>query len=114
MVRHGESEGNATRTFTLSDEVPLTDLGRTQARSTAEILRGRFAPVRLISSPFRRARQTADEIASILGLPIEIEPDVREQHPGELRGRPYGEALGSPGFAAPPPAGSGVPPEARP
>jgi len=28
MVRHGESEGNRDRRFTISPEVPLTDLGR--------------------------------------------------------------------------------------
>ncbi len=63
LVRHGESEGNAARTFSPSTQVPLTERGRRQAAATAEILRGRFAPVRLVTSSFRRAHQTADGLA---------------------------------------------------
>jgi probable phosphoglycerate mutase len=99
LVRHGESEGNATRTFTHSPEVPLTDSGREQARRSGEILRDRFRPVRLISSPFRRAHQTAEIIGEVLSLPVEIEQDVREQHLGDLHGKPYEAAYESPGLA---------------
>jgi broad specificity phosphatase PhoE len=99
LVRHGESEGNATRTFTHSPEVPLTDPGREQARRSGEVLRDRFQVVRLISSPFRRAHQTAEIISAVLSLPIEVEEDVREQHLGELHGQPYESALASPGFS---------------
>ncbi len=98
LVRHGESVGNATETFTDSPEVPLTELGCAQARESAETLRKRFRPVRLISSPFRRAHQTAEIIAEALALPVEVEPDVREQNLGDLQGQPYELALHSPGF----------------
>jgi probable phosphoglycerate mutase len=99
LARHGESVGNATRTFTDSPEVTLTDLGRAQARRSAEILKERFSPVHLISSPYRRARDTAEIISSVLDLAIEVEPAVREQSYGELRGQPYEVARTSPGFA---------------
>ncbi len=61
-------------------------------------LRARFAPVGIVSSPFTRAHQTAEIIASTLELPIEIEPEVREQFLGELHGQPYDAALATPGF----------------
>ena len=98
LVRHGESVGNASRQFTVTDEAGLTDLGRLQAVRAAEVLRTRFRPARLIASPFRRARDTAELIAARLGLSVELDAAVREQHFGELRGRPYEAALELPGF----------------
>ncbi len=98
LVRHGESEGNALRRFTDSEQVPLTPKGREQAERAAALLRARFAPVGIVSSPFTRAHQTAEIIASTLELPIEIEPEVREQFLGELHGQPYDAALATPGF----------------
>jgi broad specificity phosphatase PhoE len=98
LVRHGESVGNASRRFTVTDEAELTDLGRAQARTTAGVLQTRFAPTRLVASPFRRARDTAEVIATYLGLTVEVEVGVREQYFGELRGQPYEAALETPGF----------------
>jgi broad specificity phosphatase PhoE len=98
LVRHGESVGNATQTFTDSPEAPLTEFGRVQARESGEILRRQFQPIRLISSPFRRAYESAEIIAEELSLPIEVEPDVREQYLGDLHGQPYEAARRSPGF----------------
>lgn len=92
LVRHGESEGNATRTFTATPEVPITELGRRQARAAGQLIAERYAPVRLVASSFRRAVQTAQLIGEVLGLEPEIEPDVREQDLGELHGKPYESA----------------------
>src|ERR1700680_1337130 len=89
MVRHGESEGNRDRRFTISAEVPLTELGRQQAREAAERIAKRFAPDRIISSPYRRARQTSEIIASELGLPIEVVHDLHERDLGVLKGESY-------------------------
>jgi broad specificity phosphatase PhoE len=98
FVRHGESEGNRDRRFTHSTEVPLTDVGRAQARAAAVRIRRRFAPARVIASPYARARETGEIIAVILGLPFGIEPEVREQHMGRLMGQPYDAALSDPSF----------------
>jgi broad specificity phosphatase PhoE len=89
LIRHGESEGNRDRVFTRTPEVPLTPVGRTQARATAELVRGRFAPALLVSSPFIRARQTAEIIGEVLGLPLAIEEDLRERSYGDYAGLPY-------------------------
>lgn len=100
LVRHGESQANASRRFTESDLNPLSLVGREQAARTATLLRERFAPVRIVSSPFARARETAAILSSALGFaePIEFEPALREQHLGELHGQPFDAALRTPGF----------------
>jgi probable phosphoglycerate mutase len=102
LVRHGESQGNAERRFTGSRHVPLTKLGRDQGRQAAVFLRQFYAPVRLVSSPFHRALETAQLIGRHLELPIEIEQDVREQHLGRLHGKPYEAAEKTPGYGVVP------------
>ena len=89
LIRHGESEGNRDRRFTLSPEVPLTELGRQQARAAARRIAKRFTPERIISSPYLRARQTSDIIASELELPIEVVHNLHERDLGILKGQSY-------------------------
>ena len=89
LIRHGESEGNRDRVFTYTNDVPITSVGRVQARATAEFVRARFQPTLLVSSPFTRARQTAEVIAEVLELPIVIEDDLRERSYGDYAGQPY-------------------------
>lgn len=98
LVRHGESEGNATRTFTGSTEVPLTDLGRVQARRAADVLARQFAPGLVVTSPYARARQTAEIIAAALSLELVVEADFHEQWLGDLRGMPYDAVGRDPAF----------------
>ena len=89
LIRHGESEGNRDRIFTLTPAVPLTDRGREQVRAAAAWIATRYVPRRIVASPFVRAQQTAEELAAILGVPVEIEPDLRERSYGALAGQPY-------------------------
>jgi broad specificity phosphatase PhoE len=92
LVRHGESEGNRDRTFTQNPDVPLTPHGREQAHAAAGRIAKRYEPMRLVASPFARARETAEIIGARLGVPLEIEPALREQSFGVFAGQPY-EAL---------------------
>ncbi|MFY7960483.1 MAG: histidine phosphatase family protein [Elsteraceae bacterium] len=82
LVRHGQSEFNLHYSQTKIDpgieDPKLTPLGAAQARSTAEALVG-HAPRRILSSPYHRALETAEIIASHLGLPIDIDPIVGER-----------------------------------
>jgi len=89
MVRHGESEGNRDRRFTISSEVPLTELGRRQAYQAAGRIAQKFKPHLIISSPFARARQTSEIIAAELRLPIEIVHELHERDLGALKGHSY-------------------------
>jgi broad specificity phosphatase PhoE len=102
MVRHGESEGNRDRRFTISSEVSLTELGRRQAHEAAKRIARLFRPERVISSPFTRARQTSEIIVSELKLPIEIVHDLHERDLGSLKGHSYDDlrelARNDPGY----------------
>jgi broad specificity phosphatase PhoE len=92
MVRHGESEGNRDRRFTLTSDTPLTERGQQQARHAARRIARLFQPEIVISSPFVRARRTSEIISEELGLPIEIVHDLHERDLGCLKGQSY-EAL---------------------
>ena len=89
LVRHGESEGNRVRRFTTSPEVPLTELGRSQALKAAGTIARLFRPQLIMTSHFARACQTADIISRQTGLAIEIDPELRERSFGSLAGHPY-------------------------
>lgn len=89
MVRHGESEGNRERRFTISSEVGLTELGVRQAHEVARRIAQLFTPRIVVSSPFRRARQTSEIIASELNLRIETVHDLHERDLGSLKGHSY-------------------------
>jgi broad specificity phosphatase PhoE len=91
MVRHGESESNRSRIFAGSGEVPLTEVGRKQARELAARIGLRFKPRRVASSRFKRALQTAEIIAAALELPLEVVDGLEERNLGYLRGRPWAE-----------------------
>jgi len=94
LVRHAESEGNRAQVFAPTPAVPLTDLGRTQARATAEWIAARHTPEQIVSSPFTRARQTAELMADVLGVPVAVEEDLRERSYGQLAGQPYASPRG--------------------
>jgi len=89
LVRHAESEGNRDRIFTPTSEVPITLEGHEQARAAAAWIAAGYAPVAIVSSPFRRARQTAAIVAEHLGVPVSVEDDLRERSYGSLAGQPY-------------------------
>src|SRR2546427_2251070 len=98
LIRHGESEGNRDRVFCRTPDVPLTEEGRCQARAAGGWIAERFAPVRIVTSPFARARQTADILAGVLGLAVVVEPGLRERSYGELAGQPYGAVPAHPHY----------------
>lgn len=89
MIRHGESEGNRDRRFTLTTDTPLTELGREQARRAGRRIARLFTPEVIVSSPFARARQTSAIIAEELSLPITIVHDLHERDLGCLKGQSY-------------------------
>lgn len=91
LVRHGESVGNFEKRFSPDPHIELTERGVEQARAAGRWIRARFAPVAVVSSPFRRAQRTARLIADEIGFagPIQTEHDLRERDIGELAGRPY-------------------------
>jgi broad specificity phosphatase PhoE len=89
-ARHGRSVANLTKTLSYRVfDADLTDVGRRQAQDLAErLVAGGDRIGRLVCSPLRRARQTADIVGRRLGLPVAMElDDLREVNVGELDGR---------------------------
>ncbi len=69
FVRHGESQANAQKRIAKPDS-PLTEKGKQQAQKTAsELINKKIT--KILCSPFLRAQQTAEIIASELGIPID-------------------------------------------
>jgi ribonuclease H / adenosylcobalamin/alpha-ribazole phosphatase len=90
LVRHGESEGNVSRVLTTTPLIlPLTPLGREQAREAAAVIQTIAHSRIIIASPYARARDTGDIIAKELNLPFEIRAGLHERETGEFAGRPY-------------------------
>jgi broad specificity phosphatase PhoE len=83
LLRHGQSEFNLHFTATRRDpgihDPKLTELGHAQAEAAAEALAGERI-TRIIVSPYTRALQTAAPVARRLGLPVFINPVVRERY----------------------------------
>lgn len=83
LVRHGETEWSASGQHTSRTDLPLTERGRGLARDLGRHLAPRsFADV--LSSPLRRARETA-ELAGFEDR-LSIDEDLREWDYGEYEG----------------------------
>ena len=83
LVRHGQSEWNASRRLQGQADIALSDLGRAQADALAPLVAG-FAPDLVITSDLRRARETAER----LGYPDAVpEPGLREISVGAWEGQ---------------------------
>ena len=91
LVRHGETAWNRELRFQGQIDVPLNDLGLTQAHRLADRLRvewhsGFDKPLRLFSSDLQRAHQTAAALGQALDLPVTTHAPLREQHFGLFEG----------------------------
>lgn len=85
LARHGETDWNAQRRWQGHDDPPLNERGRAQARELAHMLvREQIAA--LYASDLRRARETAEIVASHLDLEIRLAPELRELSVGSWSG----------------------------
>lgn len=101
LVRHGESAGNRDRIFASDPHsLPLTELGYAQAAAVARLIGARFNAELIVSSPYLRARETAQVIADVLKLPLEVEPDLYEREVGAHRGLSYDSLASAPDYDA--------------
>lgn len=99
LMRHGETEHTAQKRFSGSDgaDPPLTSEGERQAHATAERLvrAGTVGAIdaidAIVSSPMRRARQSADIVAAALGKEVREAADVRECAFGEWEGLTFSQ-----------------------
>lgn len=82
LVRHGQSHFNVHFGATREDpgivDPTITDLGAEQIRTAAEQLSRREIRA-IVASPYTRTLESAEIIAREMGLPVSIEPLVRER-----------------------------------
>ena len=89
LIRHGQGVCNVERRVEgVAQCRGLSDLGRRQIERLANRLRTEhFAPDVIVSSPIRRARETAEIIASAIGRSVDLfDADIEEVRPGEAEG----------------------------
>ena len=90
LLRHGQSQWNLENRFTGWVDVPLTDLGETEARRAGEKIKTaglRFD--RTFTSVLQRAIRTLELVLDVLGqtgLPNERDQALNERHYGDLQG----------------------------
>jgi glucosyl-3-phosphoglycerate phosphatase len=85
LWRHGRTAWNDDRRFQGQTDIPLDDHGRQQARRAARLLAA-LPPTALVSSDLVRARDTVAELAGLTGLPVAVDPRLRETHAGRWEG----------------------------
>ena len=92
LVRHGETDWNAESRLQGWSDIPLNQTGLAQAQVTAACLASR--PIaRVVSSDLTRAQQTAEPIATGVGLEVAVEPALRERRYGVAEGQTHSELL---------------------
>ena len=75
IIRHGQTDWNATNKIQGATNTPLNDFGRTQAKRNGEILaRHLYTPsdFQFVSSTLNRARETMEIVRAELGLPEDV------------------------------------------
>ncbi len=91
LVRHGQSEANAAHIIMGQHESDLTKLGREQAKAAGIQAKQHHFDL-IVSSPQRRARQTADIIAEQIGYDLQkivLLDNLKERFVGEFEGKAY-------------------------
>ncbi len=90
FVRHGETKPNRDGLLLGRSDVALTDRGRAQANRLADSFVD-TGVARVLTSPLRRACDTAAPIATACGVPVEVDERLIEIDYGEWEGRPFAE-----------------------
>jgi alpha-ribazole phosphatase len=90
LVRHGATANNAEGRFTGHLDVALSPQGRLQAEAVAAALVREPLPA-IISSDLARARQTAEIIATRIGVPLELDANLREIGMGAWEGLTFAD-----------------------
>ena len=93
LLRHGQTEMSAERRFAGRGDIPLTSAGLEQAAAVAARLADRGGIDAVITSPLRRALNTAEIVADAAGVPLAVDADLVETDFGDWEGLTFGEVL---------------------
>jgi broad specificity phosphatase PhoE len=85
LWRHGQTDFNRERRFQGQSDVPLNELGLRQAAQAARYL-ATMRPSAIFSSDLSRAAVTAGALATLTGLPVQLDKDLRERNGGSWEG----------------------------
>src|SRR2546423_7111092 len=85
LIRHGETDWNAEHRWQGHADVPLNERGREQAKALAEELAPEGVDA-IYASDLSRARDTAEIVGERLGVPVVLDPDLREIDVGSREG----------------------------
>ena len=89
-LRHGRTPWNQEGRFQGQVDIPLDDVGQTQAQRAASYLI-HLEPTLIVSSDLQRAVQTAQPLAQLAGIPIAHDERLRETHAGDWQGLTHAE-----------------------
>ena len=85
LWRHGQTDWNVANKFQGHTDIPLNSVGEYQAKHAARLVAD-MKPTSIISSDLSRARATAQALADLNGLTINIDPRLRETNCGKWEG----------------------------
>jgi probable phosphoglycerate mutase len=92
LARHGETDDNVEPLrFQGFRDTPLNATGRAQAHALAARIAGEDTIRSIWASDLSRARETAETVGSALGLPVRLDPRLREGNRGRWEGRLFTE-----------------------
>nr|NLI49464.1 histidine phosphatase family protein [Propionibacterium sp.] len=91
LIRHGRTAWNHEGRFQGRADIPLDEHGRAQAGRMAVHV-SNLMPAAIVSSDLLRARQTADALASVTGLPVRLDARLQEIDVGSWSGRTIEDA----------------------
>lgn len=92
IIRHGESEADILKVLEGRADYPLTERGRNQAISASKWICNHEEIDRIISSPLKRAKETAEIIGKQMNLKVEFNDMLMEWDNGLLAGLSRDEA----------------------
>src|SRR2546428_10390762 len=88
--RHGRTAWNHLRRVQGRLDIDLDEIGLAQAEQAAPALAA-YEPQVLVSSDLIRARRTAQALAAITNLPVDLDPRLRERDYGPWQGLTHPE-----------------------
>ncbi|MCC6376259.1 MAG: phosphoglyceromutase [Microbacteriaceae bacterium] len=97
LLRHGQSDWNEKNLFTGWVDVPLTELGRKEAKRAGELIaESGLLPDIVFTSLLKRAIHTANDALAVADrdwIPVERSWRLNERHYGALQGKDKAQTL---------------------
>lgn len=89
FARHGQTVWNAENKICGITDVALTALGHEQAEELGRLIAAKGYKIdEILHSPLIRAAETARHIHEITGIPMRVEPRLKEQNYGDWESTP--------------------------